>query len=178
MVRTQVRSEYADVEAQHKRSLGKFTTEAAGFTAQLARLEKEADTFQSDAIGAEQQYQQLVTLISITDMRLARAEAEKEFRSGDGQLLRDIATHEQLLTDTYERQDKLASALTARQREITEFATEHAAQRRLFDGTVRLLEAKADSLREEAAAEAMQSGVGGAGMDVMEVGGANVMTIE
>ncbi|KAA0147941.1 hypothetical protein FNF27_06097 [Cafeteria roenbergensis] len=173
-----VRTEFADVEGAHKKAKARFATEAAGFTARRARLEKEADTYQADAIGTEQQYQQLVTLISVADMRLERAESERSFRAGDGQLLRDIETHERLLHETFERQDKLHSVLTGRQREIQEFSTEHAAQRRHFDAMVKLLGAKAAAMRDEAAAEAAQAGAGGAGIGMTEVGGANVMTIE
>ena len=173
-----VRTEFADVEGAHKKAKARFATEAAGFTARRARLEKEADTYQADAIGTEQQYQQLVTLISVADMRLDRAESERSFRAGDGQLLRDIETHERLLHETFERQDKLHSVLTGRQREIQEFSTEHAAQRRHFDAMVKLLGAKAAAMRDEAAAEAAQAGAGGAGIGMTEVGGANVMTIE
>jgi len=163
------------VEASHKKAKAKFSTEAAGFTSRRARLERDADTYQGDAVGSEQQYQQLVTLISVVKARAARADTERECRSGETRLMRDFQSHEKLLAESADRADKLSSVLAVRQREIQHFAVEHAAQRRLFEGTAKLLDARATAMRDEAAAAATQ---GGAGLDVTRVGGANVMTIE
>jgi chromosome segregation ATPase len=167
-----VRTEFADVETEHRRAKAKFATEAAGFTARRSRLEKEADTLLSDAIATEQQYQQLLTMIDVVDSRLKRAEDERSFRAKEAALLRDIPTHKQLIEETLSRSERLASVFLARQREIAEHSTEHAVQKRIFEGLAKVMEARCATVAQE------QEAFGNGGVDIMEVGGANVMTIE
>lgn len=143
---------------------------------------------QDACLEAERQFRELQVRIRTVDSRVARASDEKAFRAGQGQLLRDFKTWKDLFDAHIEQQEQLAKALRTRQKEIKEHATEHAVQRRLFDGLVRLLEVRRRTLVEEQRAAAATAGGGsaldtvagvlapGAGFDT--VGGANVMTIE
>ena len=102
------------------------------------------------------------------------------YRAGDSHLLPHFKTWEELLSARLEQEEQLGKALRARQKEIKEHAGEHALQRRLFEGLVRLLDARQRAIAEEAAAAAQGTAAAmaavGAGFDM--VGGANVMTIE
>jgi intraflagellar transport protein 81 len=127
-----VRAEYMEVEASHTGKKETFDKVAVGLDMDKQALERECDTLQDESIREESRYHYLNNLISMNKMKLERAEKERKYQQGDGRMLRDFASFDELYTNKLAQQEQLTKQLRKRQKELKENVDTLSNQKVLF----------------------------------------------
>lgn len=147
-----VRQEFSELESRHVKERATYENIAAGIDAEKAGLEKAADAAQAEAVAEEGRVHLLQALAEQSSSLLDRARAEALYEAGEGRYNRDFKTLKEVYSNRMVTLESLSKELRKRQKELKEHEPAHAAQRLLFESTVRLLEARLVGLR--------QSGIG------------------
>jgi intraflagellar transport protein 81 len=142
-----VRQEYLEVESQYQEKKLSYEKVAVGLDMEKQSLEKDCTQFQDECLREESRYHQLQNMISLSKIRLARVDQEKEWQSGHGRLMRDFASLKELYTNKLAQQEQLTKQLRKRQKELKENAGALTNQKTNFMTLHALLDAKARSHR-------------------------------
>jgi intraflagellar transport protein 81 len=174
-----VRQRYQEVEQEHLEKKALFENTAAGLETERIKLEQESQAFQDDCLREESRYHYLQCMMQIAEAHHQRVEQEVEFERGHGRLLRDFQSYKELYQHKISQQEGLMKELRKRQKQLKESEGEHMGQRRMFADMRKLLAAKLKAKDNElrANSQAQQTQATDDAL-MMDIGGANVMTIE
>jgi intraflagellar transport protein 81 len=160
-----LRQEYMEVESKHSDCKSTYDKVAIGLEMDKQSMERECDAFQEECLREESRYHTLNCLVSISKIKLQRAEQEKKWNDGSGRMLRDFASFKQLYTHKIAQQEQLTKQLRVKQKELKENSMSMTKQKQNFLNLQLLLQAKSNS----------QTGVGA---EPVYLGSANVMTMD
>lgn len=115
-----VRQEFMDFESDYMEKKATYDKVAMGLEMEKHSLEQECDSFQEECLREESRYHHLNCLVNISRIKLDRAEQEKKWQSGDGQLIRDFASLKDLYTNKLTQQEQMTKQLRKKQKELKE----------------------------------------------------------
>lgn len=173
-----VRQRYQELEGAFLSQKGKYEHTAVGLETERARLQKECDQLQEECLREESRYHYLNCLSDIADGQVDRVREEAKFERGEGRLLRDFKTWRELYANKVQQQEQLAKQLRKQQKAIKENEGPNMAQRAQFLDLRSLLQLKLKLYKELAGQQQQEDAANIAVFDTMEIGGANVMTID
>jgi len=137
-----VRAEYMEVESEHSSKKDSFDKIAVGLDLEKQTLERECDALQDESIREESRFHYLHNLIAMNRIKLERAEQERQYQKGNGRMLRDFASFEELYKNKLAQQEQLTKQLRKRQKELKENVDAMSNQKLLFRNLKVLLDAK------------------------------------
>jgi len=174
-----VRQRYQEVEQEHLEKKALYENTAAGLETERIKLEQETQAFQDDCVREESRYHYLQCMMQIADAYHHKVEQEIEFERGHGRLHRDFQSYSEIYRNKVTTQENLMKELRKRQKQLKESEGEHMGQRRMFADMRKLLAAKLKAKDNElrANSQAQQTSAADDAL-MMDIGGANVMTIE
>lgn len=177
-----VRQRYQEMEQTYLEKKAQYDNTAVGLETERIKLEQECNAFQEDCLREESQYHLLHCMLQIEQGKVSKIEQEVEFEKGNGRLLRDIKSFQELYKHKVAQQESLTKELRKQQKTLKMNTTDHNAQRQQFENLFKLLQCKV-KLAGRAASEASRQGQelfdGHADIAQFEnVGGANVMTLD
>merc|ERR1712010_150743 len=146
---------------------------AVGLETERSRLQKECE-----CLREESRYHYLNSLSDIADGQLERVREEAKFERGEGRLLRNFKTWRELYQNKVQQQEQLAKQLRKQQKSIKENEGPNMAQRAQFLDLQSLLALKLKLYKELAGQQQKDDAANISAFDTMEIGGANVMTID
>jgi hypothetical protein len=117
-----VRQEYMDFESEYMEKKSTYDKVAMGLEMEKHSLEQVCDSFQEECLREESRYHHLNSLVNIARIKLDRADQEKKWQSGDGQLMRDFASLRDLYTNKLSQQEQMTKQLRKKQKELKENA--------------------------------------------------------
>merc|ERR1711865_1138573 len=175
-----VRQRYQEVEQDHLEKKALYENTAAGLETERIKLEQECAAFQEDCLGEESKYHYLQCMMRIAEAHHDRVAQEVEYERGNGRLLRDFRTYKELYTHKISQQEGLAKELRKRQKHLKESEGDNLGQRQMFADMRKLLAAKLKAKDQEMRQSSQVRNAGRAETDslMMDINGANVMTIE
>lgn len=144
-----LRQEYMEVETKHAECKSTYDKVAIGLEMDKQALERECDAFQEECLREESRYHTLNCLVSMSRIRLQRAEQEKKWNEGHGRMLRDFASFKELYNHKIAQQEQLTKQLRVKQKELKENAMSMTRQKQNFLSLQKLLQAKMNSQRGE-----------------------------
>lgn len=173
-----VRQRYQELEGAFLSQKGKYEHTAVGLETERSRLQKECDALQEECLREESRYHYLNSLSDIADGQLERVREEAKFERGEGRLLRNFKTWRELYQNKVQQQEQLAKQLRKQQKSIKENEGPNMAQRAQFLDLQSLLALKLKLYKELAGQQQKDDAANISAFDTMEIGGANVMTID
>lgn len=93
-----MRVEYMEIDSSHKSKKEQYDKIVVGLDMDKQGLERECDTLQDEATREESRYHYLNNLIAINKIKLERVEKERKYQLGEGRMLRDFASYDELYT--------------------------------------------------------------------------------
>lgn len=142
----QVRSDFQILERDYVQKKGVYENSAVGMETERIQLEQECNAFQDDCIQEECKYHTLQCQISIEDAKYEKVQREMEYENGNGRLLRDFETFQNLYNHKITQQESLSKELRKQQKTLRETGSGTTNQRSQFDALLTLLQAKAKSV--------------------------------
>lgn len=180
-----VRQKYQDMEQTYLEKKAQYDNTAVGLETERLKLEQECHAFQEDCLREESQYHLLHCQLQIEQAKVDKIQQEMEFEQGQGRLLRDIKSFQELYKHKVAQQESLTKELRKQQKTLKSNTQEHNMQRQLFDNLFQLLQCKVKVANKATNDPTRSGGVGGADLfdghaDIaqFDVGGANVMTLD
>ena len=125
-----------------------FESTAAGLESERVKLELQCGRNQDEALKVEREYHMLNCMLQKAEVDLERVELEEQFSKGEGQLLPDFKSFQELYQNKISQQQSLLQALRKHQNALKENAPQDGAQRALFNDLRVLLETKTNILRK------------------------------
>lgn len=174
-----VRERFQENEQEYLEKKTVYDNTAVGLETERIKLEQECNAFQDDCLREESRYHQLQCLISIEDAKFEKIKHEMDFEQGNGKLLRDFSTFQDLYKHKISQQESLSKELRKQQKNLKETSTGSVQQRKQFDNLFQLLQVKIkyvggpEQAEMDAKSEAKQNQD-----NTFNYGGANVMTID
>merc|ERR1719183_1016689 len=172
-----VRQRYQEVEQDHLEKKALYENTAAGLETERIKLEQDCAAFQEDCLREESRYHYLQCMMQIADAHHERVQQEVEYERGHGRLLRDFRTYKELYKHKISQQEGLAKELRKRQKHLKEAEGDNLGQRQMFADMRKLLNAKLAAKDKEMRQNDQSANIGVSDSDMMDIGGANVMTI-
>ena len=143
-----VRNQYQEKESVYLEKKGMFESTAAGLESERVKLELQCGRNQDEALKVEREYHMLNCMLQKAEVDLERVELEEQFSKGEGQLLPDFKSFQELYQNKISQQQSLLQALRKHQNALKENAPQDGAQRALFNDLRVLLETKTNILRK------------------------------
>ncbi|KAF0696267.1 Aste57867_12965 [Aphanomyces stellatus] len=172
-----VRQKYQEMEQTYLEKKAQYDNTAVGLETERIKLEQECTAFQDDCLREESQFHFLNCQIQIETAKLEKVTQEEEFEKGNGKLLRDFRTFQELYKNKVNQQESLTKELRKQQKSLKTNLSEYMIQRGLFDQLLKLLQCKIKLTKSEQAITQKQDFTN-ADIAQFDVGGADVMTIE
>ncbi|ETW10174.1 hypothetical protein H310_00544 [Aphanomyces invadans] len=172
-----VRQKYQEMEQTYLEKKAQYDNTAVGLETERIKLEQECTAFQDDCLREESQYHFLNCQIQIENAKLDKVTQEEEFEKGNGKLLRDFRTFQELYKNKVNQQESLTKELRKQQKTLKTNLGDYVVQRGLFDQLLKLLQCKIKLTKSEHDITLKQD-FANADIAQFDVGGADVMTIE
>jgi intraflagellar transport protein 81 len=137
-----VRQRYQEMETQYLEKKASYDNTAVGLETERIKLEQECNAFQEDCLREESQYHLLQHLIQMKNALYEKIQQEEEFEKGNGRLLRDIKSFQELYKNKVAQQESLTKELRKQQKHLKENTNEHHEQRQMFENLMKLLQCK------------------------------------
>ncbi|DAZ95015.1 TPA: hypothetical protein N0F65_003641 [Lagenidium giganteum] len=177
-----VRQKYQEMEQTYLEKKAQYDNTAVGLETERIKLEQECHAFQEDCLREESQYHYLHCMLQMEKGKIEKIEQEMEFEKGNGRLLRDIKSFQELYKHKVAQQESLTKELRKQQKTLKSNTAEHNAQREMFENLYKLLQCKVKLAgKTNAGSGKGQEGLFDGGADIAQfdvVGGANVMTLD
>ncbi|OQS07614.1 Intraflagellar Transport Protein 81 [Thraustotheca clavata] len=173
-----VRQKYQEMEQVYLEKKAQYDNTAVGLETERIKLEQECTAFQDDCLREESQYHHLNALLQIETARLEKVTQEEEFEKGNGKLLRDFRTFQELYKNKVNQQESLTKELRKQQKTLKSNLGDYVIQRNMFDQLHNLLQCKLKVTNTEQGNMKQDLFSTTADIAQFEVGGANVMTID
>ena len=125
-----------------------FESTAAGLESERVKLELQCGRNQDEALKVEREYHMLNCMLQKAEVDLERVELEEQFSKGEGHLLPEFKSFQELYQNKISQQQSLLQALRKHQNALKENAPQDGAQRALFNDLRVLLETKTNILRK------------------------------
>ena len=156
---------------------------AAGLESERVKLERDCESYQVDCQREESRYHMLNCMTQISNANLERVQLEEQFSRGNGELLPQFRSFQDLYNSKIQQQQSLSQELRKHQNALRQGAPQDTAQRSIFENLRRLLEEKAavengDSGSADGLAGTRSSALA-KGIDATfdAYGGTNIMTL-
>jgi len=143
-----VRNQYQEKESVYLEKKGMFESTAAGLESERVKLELQCGRNQDEALKVEREYHMLNCMLQKAEVDLERVELEEQFSKGEGHLLPEFKSFQELYQNKISQQQSLLQALRKHQNALKENAPQDGAQRALFNDLRVLLETKTNILRK------------------------------
>ena len=157
-----------------------FENSAAGLESERLQLERECTTYQTDAMREESRYHMLNCMIQVGCVNEEKIRLEDKFCRGDGELLPQFRSFQDLYNSKIQQQQSLSQELRKHQNSLRDNSPQDIMQRALFENLARILEHKAQICR--AGVGPVNGGALGEGAKESTAtfdayGGTNIMTL-
>ena len=116
-----VRNQYQEKECYLEKK-GMFESTAAGLESERVKLELQCGRNQDEALKVEREYHMLNCMLQKAEVDLERVELEEQFSKGEGQLLPDFKSFQELYQNKISQQQSLLQALRKHQNALKENA--------------------------------------------------------
>jgi intraflagellar transport protein 81 len=158
-----------------------FENMAAGLESERVKLERDCESYQVDCQREESRYHMLNCMTQISNSNMERVRLEEQFSRGNGELLPQFRSFQDLYNSKIQQQQSLSQELRKHQNALRQGAPQDTAQRKIFENLRRLLEQKAESVRNGDSVSQGSAGSGALakGIDATfdAYGGTNIMTL-
>nr|CCA19459.1 Intraflagellar Transport Protein 81 putative [Albugo laibachii Nc14] len=138
----EVRQRFQEIEQVYVEKKTQYENVALGMETERIKLEQECNAFQEDCLREENQYHALHCLTSIEKAKVEKLEQEIEFEKGNGKLLRDIKTFQDLYKQKIGQQEMLTKELRKQQKNLKANAQKFQVQCQQFQQLKTLLQCK------------------------------------
>lgn len=169
------RKEYKEVEGEYLKKRSVYEKVAVGLEVEKQELETACTEKQDGCLQEESRYHYLQCLKHIAEATLDKVRQEEKYQKGEGRLLPEIQTFQDLYKNKEQQQKNMANQLRKRQKEIKENEGSYMKQRAQFANLKKLLDIKLNAKKAQASAK---SGLDMFGNDASDFGSANVMTLD
>ena len=181
-----VRPRYKEIESDYLERKSVFENMAAGLESERVKLERDCESYQVDCQREESRYHMLQSMKAISNANAERVKLEDQFSRGDGELLPQFRSFQDLYNSKIQQQQSLSQELRKQQNTLRQGAPQDTQQRGIFENLRRLLDQKAASCKGEQAGGRFgrAGGIMGPGSLAKGVdatfdayGGTNIMTL-
>jgi intraflagellar transport protein 81 len=176
-----LRPTYKEKESEYLEAKSVFENMAAGLESERVKLERDCESYQVDCQREESRYHMLNCMTQISNSNMERVRLEEQFSRGNGELLPQFRSFQDLYNSKIQQQQSLSQELRKHQNALRQGAPQDTAQRKIFENLRRLLEQKAESVRNGDSVSQGSAGSGALakGIDATfdAYGGTNIMTL-
>ena len=178
-----VRPRYKEIESDYLERKSVFENMAVGLESERVKLERDCEAYQVDCQREESRYHMLHSMQSIINANSERVKLEEQFSRGNGELLPQFRSFQDLYNSKIQQQQSLSQELRKQQNALRQGAPQDTQQRGIFENLRRLLEQKAAVCqgvqRSGGAGGIMGPGSLAKGVDATfdAYGGTNIMTL-
>ena len=176
-----LRPTYKEKESEYLESKSVFENMAAGLESERVKLERDCESYQVDCQREESRYHMLQCMTQISNANMERIQLEEQFSRGNGELLPQFRSFQDLYNSKIQQQQSLSQELRKHQNALRQGAPQDTAQRSIFENLRRLLEQKAETTRDGESIVEGRTGSGALakGIDATfdAYGGTNIMTL-
>jgi len=174
-----LRPTYKEKESEYLEAKSVFENMAAGLESERVKLERDCESYQVDCQREESRYHMLNCMTQIADANMERVRLEDQFSRGNGELLPQFRSFQDLYNSKIQQQQSLSQELRKHQNALRQGAPQDTQQRSIFENLRRLLEQKALTTRDGNGTDPDPSGALAKGIDATfdAYGGTNVMTL-
>lgn len=166
------RNEYQQVDMEWSAKKKEYDKVALQLESERLDLEKECDAFQDECLQEESRYHYLNCLVQMADVKLKRLTDEEAWKAGNGQLLPNFKTYDQLYSNKLTQQQRLSEQLRKQKADIEKNEGSDLKQRAMFSDLHKLLACK-----QQLVAEGAFGGANAFGSSEFDVGNARVMKV-
>ena len=171
-----VRRRFQETEGGYLEKKKRYDSVAVGLATERSMLESECDDLQNECLEEESRFHYLNCLGGIAATALEKVLMEERWNDGDGRLLPDFKSFQDLYRNKIAQQESLSKQLRKQQKMIKEGESGNVYQRSLYADLHRLLAAKVKT--GEVGGSEMFGIEGGLREDTVDFGTAQVVRIE
>ena len=173
-----LRPTYKEKESEYLESKSVFENMAAGLESERVKLERDCESYQVDCQREESRYHMLGCMTQIAEANFERVRLEEQFSRGNGELLPQFRSFQDLYNSKIQQQQSLSQELRKHQNNLRQGAPQDTQQRSIFENLRRLLEQKSIAVGQGSAIGSPTSALAkGIEATFDAFGGTNIMTL-
>jgi len=174
----EVRKSYQETEQLFLDKKQRYDSVAVGLATERSMLENECDDLQEECLQEESRYHYLNCLSGIAASSLEKVQMEEKWAAGNGRLLPDFASIQELYSNKIAQQESLSKQLRKQQKRVKENEGQNMYQRSLYADLHRLLSMKVKSKLGGAGEQSLFGLSGQLTAETEDYGHAQVVRIE